>query len=294
MIAALLIALREGLEMALVIVIMLAYLRKSNQSAMNIYVFSGLLLAGIVSILIGAGVVVIWGSVEEVVLEIFEGVLVIIAALLLTTMIVWMQRKGKEISLDIEESMTSSLQENGRWGLIGLSFALVLREGVEIVLFTVALAIREGYQTYVGLTLGLILATAVGVGIYRGSLELSFSAFFKWTSIILILFAAGMLAYGIHELQEAGYLLIGSLELWNINPPPLSGGLEHPLHEDGIIGSLAKSIFGYNGNPSALEVTVYLLYLLIMAIYFLKVKNEDAAVSPSRSSKTETRVDTGK
>jgi len=199
-IAVLIIALREGLEIALVVVIMLAYLRKSDQSAMNVYVFSGLALAGITSLLIGGGILAIWGNVKEVVLEIFEGVLVVIASLLLTTMIVWMKRKGKEISSDIEESMEGRLHTEGGWELALLSFAPVLREGVEIVLFTAALAIREGYQTYIGLTLGLVLAAGIGIGIYRESLEMRFRTFFKWTSVFLILFAAGMLAYGIHEL----------------------------------------------------------------------------------------------
>jgi high-affinity iron transporter len=288
MIAALIIALREGLEIALVVVIMLAYLRKSNQSAMNVYVFSGLALAGITSLLIGGGIVAIWGSVEEVVLEIFEGVLVIIASLLLTTMIVWMKRKGKEISSDIKASIEGKLQTEGRWGLTLLSFALVLREGVEIVLFTAALVIREGYQTYIGLTLGLVLAAGVGIGIYRGSLEIRFRTFFKWTSAFLILFAAGMLAYGIHELQEAGFLLIGPLEIWNINPSTLPGGAVHPLHEDGFVGGLAKSLFGYNGNPSALEVASYLSYLLVMGIYFFKEREKNSVPSVSKDLKDET------
>ncbi|MHA2072596.1 MAG: FTR1 family iron permease, partial [Candidatus Thorarchaeota archaeon] len=126
----------------------------------------------------------------------------------------------------------------------------------------------DGLEVYLGVTLGLLIAVVLGLGIYQGSLRISLRSFFKWTSAFLILVAAGMIAYGIHELQEAGLLLIGPIEVWNINPPALPDGSYPLLHDKGLIGGLLKAMFGYNGNPSFLEVTGYVLYLLILAGYY--------------------------
>jgi high-affinity iron transporter len=94
-----------------------------------------------------------------------------------------------------------------------------------------------------------------------------------------------MIAYGIHELQEAGLLLIGPLELWNINPPLLPDGSYPMLHENGIIGGLAKALFGYNGNPSALEVVAYLAYLAIAISYFWGKRKTVASIGQKESTK---------
>ena len=140
-----------------------------------------------------------------------------------------------------------------------------------------ALAIQEGSETYLGVAIGLTLAIGVGLAIHQGSLKVSLKAFFNWTSVLLVLFAAGMMAYGIHELQEAGLFLIGPLEVWNINPPQLPDGSYPLLHEKGFIGAMFKALFGYNGNPSALEVIVYIGYLVVLSLYYLRNRSADEA-----------------
>ena len=223
---------------------------------------------------LGVAIVVglLWGIFEGPMLNIFEGSVVLIAAILLTTMILWMWKIGSSMSQEIESSMRGSIIKQSGIGLALLSFSLILREGVELALFSIALVIQEGYQTYIGVLLGLSIATAIGVGIYKGSLKISVRSLFKWTSVFLILFAAGMIAYGIHELQEADLLLIGPTEVWNINPPQLPDGSYPLLSEYGAIGSLAKALFGYNGNPSALEVVAYVAYLGIASTYYWKMR----------------------
>ncbi|MBE0527543.1 MAG: FTR1 family protein, partial [Candidatus Thorarchaeota archaeon] len=247
------ISLREGVEAALIIAIMLSYLRKSNQTNLRKYVLSGTIVAIIASLGVSIVVGLLWGIFEGPMLNIFEGSVVLIAAILLTTMIVWMWNAGARVTQEIEESMESSVVQQSGIGLALLSFSLVVREGVELSLFSMALVIQEGIESYIGIALGLSLAVILGIGLYKGSLRISLGSLFKWTSIFLILFAAGMIAYGIHELQEAGLLLIGPIEIWNINPPLLLDGSYPLLHDNGAIGGLAKSLFGYNGNPSALE-----------------------------------------
>ncbi len=267
------ISLREGIEAALIIAIMLSYLRKSNQTDLRKYVISGTIAAIIASLGVATVVGLLWGIFEGPLLTVFEGTVVLIAAILLTTMIVWMWNAGAQVTQEIEESMERSVVQQSGIGLALLSFSLVVREGIELSLFSMALVIQEGIQSYIGIALGLSLAVILGIGIYKGSLRISIGALFKWTSIFLILFAAGMVAYGIHELQEAGLLLIGPIEVWNINPPLLPDGSYPLLHDKGAIGGLAKALLGYNGNPSALEVVAYFAYL-VLAFTYLWVKQK--------------------
>jgi high-affinity iron transporter len=261
------ISLREGIEAALIIAIMLSYLRKTDQTDLRKYVISGTVAAILSSFGVAVVVGLLWGIFEGPMLNIFEGSVVLIAAFLLTTMIVWMWNAGARVTQEIEESMEMSVIQQSGIGLALLSFSLVMREGVELSLFSMALVIQEGIQSYTGIALGLGIAIILGLGIYKGSLRISLKALFKWTSIFLILFAAGMVAYGIHELQEAGLLLIGPLEVWDINPPLLPDGGYPLLHEKGLIGGMMKALFGYNGNPSALEVVAYVAYLVVAFAY---------------------------
>lgn len=267
------ISLREGVEAALIIAIMLSYLRKTNQTNLRKYVLSGTIIAIVASLGVSIVVGLLWGIFEGTMLTVFEGTVVLIAAILLTTMIVWMWNAGARVTQEIEESMDNSLIQQSGIGLALLSFSLVVREGVELSLFSMALVIQEGIQSYIGIIIGLSVAVILGVGLYKGSLRISLGSLFKWTSVFLILFAAGMIAYGIHELQEAGLLLIGPIEIWNINPPLLPDGSYPLFHDNGVIGGLAKALLGYNGNPSALEIVAYFAYLIV-AFTYLWVKQK--------------------
>ncbi len=278
------ISLREGIEAALIIAIMLSYLRKTNQLNLRKYVLYGTIVAIIASLGVAVVVGLLWGIFEGSMLNVFEGVVVLIAAILLTTMIVWMWNAGARVTQEIEDSMDSSVVKQSGIGLALLSFSLVFREGVELSLFSMALFIQDGIQIYIGIALGLSLAVVLGIGIYKGSLRISIGSLFKWTSIFLILFAAGMIAYGIHELQEAGLLLIGPIEVWNINPPLLPDGSYPLLHDKGAIGGLAKALFGYNGNPSALEVVAYVAYLAI-AFSYLWVKQNGMNLAKAKKTR---------
>jgi high-affinity iron transporter len=214
-IAPIIIALREGIEVALIVVVILAFLRKSGQNQLRKFVGVGLSLAFVSSLIISIIMTAIWGLVSDVALAVFEGVVVLLAAGLLTTMILWMWKAGPQMATEIESSVKKRIDIQSGMGLALLTYALILREGVELVLFTFALSIEESTQTTLGIILGLSIASALGIAVYTGSLKTSFGSFFKWSSFFLVLFAAGMVAYGIHELQEAGLLLIGPVETWH-------------------------------------------------------------------------------
>jgi high-affinity iron transporter len=134
----------------------------------------------------------------------------------------------------------------------------VVREGIETALFLTAAAFSATpAQTLIGGGLGLALAVAVGWLLFVVSVRLNVRAFFRVTSILLILFAAGLVAHGVHELQEAGVLAVIVEQVWDINPI---------LNENSTVGSILKTLFGYNGNPSLLEAVSYVAYYLIVGI----------------------------
>jgi high-affinity iron transporter len=141
--------------------------------------------------------------------------------------------------------------------LFSLAFVAVVREGIETVLFLTAAAFSAtAGQTIIGGILGLIVAVIIGWLIFAAGKELNVRAFFRVTGVLLVLFAAGLVAHGVHELQEATLLPTIVEHVWNVNPV---------LSEDSTVGEFLKALFGYNGNPSLIEVLSYIGYYV--AIY---------------------------
>jgi high-affinity iron transporter len=125
-------------------------------------------------------------------------------------------------------------------------------------------------NTIIGAVLGIVAAIFLGYLVFVGSMKINLKKFFNVTSILLILFAAGLVAHGVHELQEAGIIPVVIEHIWNINPAVNPDGTYSALHEKGLIGSIFVSLFGYNGNPSLLEALSYFAYLILV---FLLWKN---------------------
>jgi high-affinity iron transporter len=188
--------------------------------------------------------------------ELFEGITMLLAAGVLTWMIFWMQRQGRSIRAELEADVRQAVTSGSRWALFALAFVAVVREGIETALFLTAAAFSATpAQTLIGGGLGLALAVAVGWLLFVVSVRLDVRAFFRVTSVLLILFAAGLVAHGVHELQEAGVWPVVVEHVWDINPI---------LDENSAVGSILKALFGYNGNPSLLEVVSYVAYYLIV------------------------------
>jgi high-affinity iron transporter len=185
--------------------------------------------------------------------EIFEGITMLVAAILLTWMIVWMRRQSATLQKEIESDVAkaSSGQDN-RWALFWLAFLAVGREGLELVLFLTAVQMTtDAIQTILGTILGLMLAIALGWAIFASSKRMSLRLFFNVTNILLVLFAAGLLAHGVHEFNEAGIIPPVIEHIWDVNPI---------LDEKQPIGQLLTALFGYNGNPALTEMLAYLVY----------------------------------
>lgn len=270
MIASFVITLREGIEAALIIGIIAAYLAKIGRRDLNKYLYIGTGSALIASIIVAFIFRELYGGFEGKAEEIFEGVVMLFATLVLTYMIFWMSKHAYLIKGELQEKIDVAISSKQLFGIAGIAFVSVFREGVETVLFLGASAIISPTDTLIGFFGGLFFVVALAVLLLKGSYRLDYKKFFIYTSIILILFAAGLTAHGIHELQEANVLPVFVEHLWDINPPVNPDGSYPLLHENGVIGSLMKSLFGYNGNPSLLEVLSYSGYWLTVGLYVFK------------------------
>jgi high-affinity iron transporter len=262
MLSALLITFREGLEAALIIGIILAYINSTGNSGRSKAVWIGRALAVTVSLIAGAVIYFSAGQLEGRAEEIFEGIATLTAAGVLTWMIFWMRKQAVNVKKHLHAQIQSALGSGSTFGLLGLAFIAVVREGIETVLFLFA-AVRvseSALLSAVGSILGLAIAIGVGYAIYKGTSKLNLSTFFNVTGVVLIIFAAGLLAYGIHELQEARIIPVVIEHVWDIN---------HILPEASVIGRFFTAIFGYNANPSLLEVTAYSIFLgFVLVSYF--------------------------
>jgi len=268
---------RETLEAVLVIGIVFAYLSRTNNHQYKRTVYYGIVSGIVLSLLAAVTFTFFAGGFEGRAEAMFEGFTMLIASILLTTMILWMM-KQKKVTQEIENKVAShvakaNFSKTYSYGIFLLIMIAILREGVETVIFLNALNYASGIN-FIGGLLGV--ATAIGIGylLFVGSRKINLKKFFTISSILLIFFAAGLVAHGIHELQEAVVIPYVVEEVWDINPAVTTTGAYHLLHENGLIGSFLKGLFGYNGNPSLLEVLFYTSYLFVIFYIYRKFDNK--------------------
>jgi high-affinity iron transporter len=255
MISALVIALREGLEATLIVGILLGYLSRIGRRDRIIFAWAGVILAGLLSALIALAMRAIGAELAAPFEQIFEGTTMLIAVIVLTWMIFWMRYQAKFLQRNLEREVQSAMERGQNWGLFALAFLAVFREGVEMALFLAANAFAaDAFGTVIGTLIGLAIAVVVGALIYIFAVRLNVAFVFDSTSILLIIFAAGMIARSVHEFQEIGWLPVLTTIAWNS---------EAFLSIDSGIGALLRSLVGYNDQPSWLEVATYVGYWAI-------------------------------
>ncbi|MCJ7737910.1 MAG: FTR1 family protein [Anaerolineae bacterium] len=255
MLAAGLITLREGLEAALIVGIVLGYLKMTGRMERQRTVWWGVALAVLASIAVALGLHMVGANFEGRGEQIFEGVVMLLAAGVLTYMIFWMMYQGRQMKSQLETETSHAVQAGG-WALFTLAFLAVFREGIETALFLTAAAFASSpAEIFVGGALGLATAVLAGWVLFAASVRLDVRRFFQVTSLLLVVFAAGLVAHGINELQQAAVLPVLVEHVWDINPI---------LDENSLGGSLLKTLFGYNGNPSLLEVLGYVGFFVVI------------------------------
>jgi high-affinity iron transporter len=262
MFPSLLLSLREGLEAALIIGIIIGALQKLHQENLKPVVWRGVAMAVVLSFAAGLGLNYLGMEFEGQFEEVFEGIAMLLAAAILTWMILWMQRKGSEIQQDIEARTAHATLNQGGSALFILAFLAVFREGIELALFLMAARIAsDPISVLIGAILGLGGAIFLGWMIFATTRRLNLRHFFQTTNILLLLFAAGLVAHGVHEFNEAGLIPSMVENVWDIN---------HLLSDKSEIGGILKALFGYNGNPSLTEVIAYLGYFTILGTILIR------------------------
>ena len=260
-----LLSLREGLEAALIIGIVLGALSKIRRSDLSPAVWLGTLSAVGVSILTAVLLTAFGMSLEEKAEQIFEGVTMLIAAGILTWMIFWMRKQARFLKSELEAGVNKAAASTGRRAMFWMAFVAVVREGVELALFVTA-AFFAGdqaqltsniIQTLAGTILGLGTAALLGWTLFATTVRLDLRRFFQVTGILLILFAAGLVAHGVHEFNEVGWIPAVIEHVWDVNAI---------VDENSVPGQLLRILFGYNGNPSLTEMIAYFSYLVVVII----------------------------
>jgi high-affinity iron transporter len=273
-------ALREGLEAILVVVIILLYLRKTNQRIYYKYVYLGIILAVAASAVFAIIFSIVFGGFTGILEQIFEGTTFIISGIFILTLVLWVSKEGPKMRENLEGKVEESINTQKVFSISITTFIIIIREGIELVLLTTgAASIGSLNQVSVilGSIIGLAISILIGLLIFYGVKSINLRTFFKITNIMLIMFAAGLITYGIHEFIEAGIInpIIG--EVWNINHIlPESFPESRPPEFLEIIGALLKALFGYNANPSLLEIIIYPVLLSsigLISLYLWKHNN---------------------
>ncbi len=251
---ALVISLREGVEMALVVGIVLAYLSQAGARGARRWVWSGVAAATAVSLLFLWILNALDAEFEGATEQVFEGTTMILAVGFLTWMIFWMLRNARFLKTELQRGVRAVLERGGAaWGLFLLVFFAVVREGVELALLLFA---APGEGKLLGSVIGLALAVGVGVVIYAFGRRVDLRTFFRVTTVILLLFAAGLAAHAAHEFAEAGPLAaVEGPTLWSTAAV---------LPDDDGLGSIFRALFGYQDEPTVIEVVAYLAYFFVV------------------------------
>ena len=266
MLATLVIFLREGVEASMIVAILLAYLNRTGQRR---YFKDVLIGVGAAFLLAGVGGLIAYLTIKTYagsrVQTIFETATYLLAAVVLTYMTFWMRSHARGLKNDLQSQVDSAMSRGARTGLGLLSFQAVGREGLETVVFTLAIAFSTTHPA--GLLAGALIGLAIALGIaffmYRLGHRINIGRFFTIVGTLLMVFAAGLLVDAVQNLQELGWLPVAMRPLWH------TGNI---LNEDSAIGDIAHSFFGYAQSPTVLQAVVYVLYLGCVLFVFFSVR----------------------
>ncbi|MCZ7380476.1 MAG: FTR1 family protein [Candidatus Methanoperedens sp.] len=267
MLASFLITFREALEAALIIGIIAAYVAKIGRKDLNRYIYAGIIGAVIASIGVALVFKLVYGELQGTAEQLFEGGAALTAAVVLTYMIFWMAQNSRKIKGEVQEKIDLSISKGQTMGITALSFIAVFREGVETVLFLGTLAIQSPFDTIFGFAAGLVVVVVMSFVMFKGMHSLDVTKFFKYTSVLLILFSAGLIATAVGGFNEAGIIPPVVEHVWDLNPPLNPDGSYPLLHENGLIGSGLSSLIGYHAAPSLTMVLSYIGYWIIIGMF---------------------------
>jgi len=283
--ATFLIGLREGLEAALVVGILVAYLRRLGRRDVLPRMWAGIGLAVALALVIGA--VLTFGAYELTFTaqEVIGGTLSLLAVAMVTWMIFWMQKAGRTMKKSLEGNVDRALAAGGLWAIVAIGFVSVAREGIEttLLLWSMVQSFGNAPEALLGAVLGLGCAVVVGALIARGAVRLDLRRFFVWTGGFLVIVAAGVLAYAVMDLQEAGVLpgpFSAAAPIDPVSGAVAVGAAGFPfgwafdvsgaIAPGGPLAAVLQATVGFMPTMTWLQVVVWTLYILIVGAFFVR------------------------
>ncbi|MCW2528858.1 MAG: iron permease [Pseudonocardiales bacterium] len=254
------IGLREGLEAALIVGIIAAFLKQRGRRDLLRKVWLGVAVAAILCLGVGVGLHILSADLPQKQQEGLETVVGAIAVVMVTYMVVWMRRHSRDLKKQLEGATDSALESGSGMALVGMAFLAVFREGFETAVFLLAAFNNSANpaEAGVGALLGLVIAIGLGYGIYRGGVSLNLSKFFRFTGLVLVLVAAGLVVSALHTAHEAGWLNAGqsrTVDLtWLVQP-------------GSVQSSLLTGMLGLQPRPVIIELIGWLVYLVPIGLY---------------------------
>ncbi|MBD8577786.1 FTR1 family protein [Pseudomonas syringae] len=274
-----LIMLREGIEAALIVGIIASYLKQTGRGQWMPAVWIGVFLACALALFVGGGLELMSAEFPQKQQELFEGLVGLLAVGILSSMVFWMRKVGRSIKTELHQSLDSALggSRNQTWALIAMVFFAVAREGLETVFFLLAVFQQSSDASApLGALLGLILSAGFGIALYRGSLRLNLSLFFRWTGLFILVVAAGILGNSVRSLHEAG--------VWN-HLQEVVFDISATLPMDGPTGSVLAGMFGYQDAPTVSVLGAWLIYLVgALVLFFLPYREQAHPARPSATN----------
>lgn len=260
MLATFVIGLREGLEAALIVGIVAAFLRQRGAAAALRWVWIGVFSALAICLAVGVVLQVVSANLPQRQQEGLETVIGAVAVAMVTYMVIWMRRHSRDMKRQLEGVAGSALATGSAKALVAMAFLAVLREGLETAVFLLAAfnASGNGLTAGLGALLGVLLAALLGYGIYRGGVRINLSRFFRATGVVLVVVAAGLVVTALHTAHEAGWLNAGQDQLFDISWLVRNGSVQ---------SSLLTGVLGLQPAPTEIEVIGWAVYLVPVCLY---------------------------
>jgi high-affinity iron transporter len=282
----LLTGLREGVEAALIVAIVCAYLARTGNTRHFGKIAAGVGAAVAASFALGVVIFLTLGGLKEPYEQIFEGAAMLLAAGVVTWMLFWMRRQASSVKGDLQRAVDRVLTEGTAWGLAMLAFTAVIREGLETALFLVGQAaaaaggeVGGGGSVSVlgGAVAGLAIAVVFGYAFYRGSRALNLQLFFRWTGVLLVFIAAGLVSHAVHEFVEIGWITLGTATAFDVSALlPHGGGL----------GLLLRAVFGYTATPEWVTLVTWTAYVVVVLALYLRPMPPGPGSAPAEPAET--------
>ena len=289
----LLTGLREGVEAALIVSIILSYLARTGNREHFARIWAGTAAAVALSLVAGVVLFVTVGELPAPYEQIFEGFAMLLACAVVTWMLFWMRRQSASVKSELHAALDRALSDGSIVGLAVLAFSAVIREGLETSLFLVgqATSVRSGAPSVLlGAVAGLGIASLLGVGFYRGARLIDLRLFFRWTGIALIFIAAGLLSRAIHEFVEIGWITVGASTAFDISsvlPHEAIAGAPDGLVL--VIGQLLRALLGYTSQPELITLAVWVAYVTgVLTLFLRPTRPLPATAKPAPGTSTAT------